>query len=279
MEGNDPFVVIRKEYDSLKEKYDETIVSAFDVDDFRRYNEILFSAHSCGIEGNSFSVDDTRELKEKGYAVNLVNKTLLEAFEIMDHFNAYDYILKNNGSDLNESFVRTVHKILTKNTLPYKGHRPGEYAKTQMAAGDTVFRDTKKAIANMPRLLASFDDAIKNKKTHPLELSAIFHKMFIYSHPFPDGNGRLGRLLSNFILEKFKHPHIIILKEDRQEYIDALKASEKHNNMLAIVNFFYETSIKRMQKEIGQKKNLSKNFNLGIEDGNNSKKDLKGPKR
>ena len=279
MEGKDPFVATRKKYDSLKEKYDKLIVSAFDADDFRRYNEILFSAHSCGIEGNSFSVDDTRELKEKGYAVNLVNKTLLEAFEIMDHFNAYDYILKNKGSDFNESFVRTVHKILTKNTLPYKGHRPGEYAKTQMAAGDTVFRDTKKAIANMPRLLASFDDAIKNKKTPPLELSAIFHKMFIYSHPFPDGNGRLGRLLSNFILEKFKHPHIIILKEDRQEYIDALKASEKHNNMLAIVNFFYDTSIKRMQNEIGQKKNLSKNFNLGFEDGNKRKKGFTGPKR
>ena len=279
MEGKDPFVATRKKYDSLKEKYDKLIVSAFDADDFRRYNEILFSAHSCGIEGNSFSVDDTRELKEKGYAVNLVNKTLLEAFEIMDHFNAYDYILKNKGSDFNESFVRTVHKILTKNTLPYKGHKPGEYAKTQMAAGDTVFRDTKKAIANMPRLLASFDDAIKNKKTHPLELSAIFHKMFIYSHPFPDGNGRLGRLLSNFILEKFKHPHIIILKEDRQEYIDALKASEKHNNMLAIVNFFYDTSIKRMQKEIGQKKNLSKNFNLGFEDGNKRKKGFTGPKK
>lgn len=279
MGGKDPFVATRKKYDSLKEKYDKLIVSAFDADDFRRYNEILFSAHSCGIEGNSFSVDDTRELKEKGYAVNLVNKTLLEAFEIMDHFNAYDYILKNKGSDFNESFVRTVHKILTKNTLPYKGHKPGEYAKTQMAAGDTVFRDTKKAIANMPRLLASFDDAIKNKKTHPLELSAIFHKMFIYSHPFPDGNGRLGRLLSNFILEKFKHPHIIILKEDRQEYIDALKASEKHNNMLAIVNFFYDTSIKRMQNEIGQKKNLSKNFNLGFEDGNKRKKGFTGPKR
>ena len=274
MERKDPFAAIRKKYDSLKEKYDEIIVSAFDADDFKRYNEILFSAHSCGIEGNSFSVDDTRELREKGYAVNLVNKTLLEAFEIMDHFNAYDYMLKNHGSELNEPFVKKVHKILTKNTLPFKGHKPGEYAKTQMAAGDTVFRDTKKAIANMPRLLASFDDAIKNKKMHPLELSAIFHKMFIYSHPFPDGNGRVGRLISNFILEKFKHPHIIILKEERQKYIDVLKASEKHNNMLPIVDFFYDTSIKRMQKEIGQKKNLSKNFNLGIENGRKGKKGI-----
>lgn len=274
MEGKDPFVTIRKEYDSLREEYDETIVSAFDADDFKRYNEILFSAHSCGIEGNSFSVDDTRELKEKGYAVNLVNKTLLEAFEIMDHFDAYGHMLENHGSELNESFVKTIHRIATKNTLPYKGHRPGEYAKTQMAAGDTVFRDTKRAIANMPRLLASFDDAIRDKKVPPLELSAIFHKMFIYSHPFPDGNGRVGRLISNFILEKFKHPHVIILKEERQNYIDALKASERHNNMLPIINFFYDTSIKRMQKEIAQKKNLSKNFNLGIKNGRKSNKGI-----
>ena len=137
----------------------------------------------------------------------------------------------------------------------------------QMAAGDTIFRDTKKAVANMPKMLESFNTAIKEDRTHPLELSAIFHQMFIYSHPFPDGNGRLGRLLSNFILGRFGHPHIIILKEERQNYIDDLKASDKHNNMLPIINFFYDTSINRMQREIGQKKNLSKNFNLGIEKG------------
>jgi Fic family protein len=79
-----------------------------------------------------------------------------------------------------------------------------------MAAGDTIFRDTKKAIANMPKLLNSFNEALKDKKIHPIELSAIFHKMFIYSHPFPDGNGRLGRLITNFILEKNNQPHIII---------------------------------------------------------------------
>lgn len=264
MNKNDPFKGVRAKYDLLKDRYDKIIVSSFEVQDFKIYNEILFSAHSCGIEGNSFSVDDTRELKEKGYAINLINKTLLEAFEIMDHFNAYNHVLNNTNSDLNEPFVKELHKILTKNTIGHKGHTPGEYAKTQMAAGDTIFRDTEKAIANMPKLLQSFDEALKSNRTHPLELSAIFHQMFIYSHPFPDGNGRLGRLLSNFILERFKHPHIIILKEDKAAYIEALKGSEKYNTMEPIINYFYDTSIQRMQTEINQKKNLSKNFNLGI---------------
>ncbi len=268
MSSKDPFASIRKKYDSLLKEYESVIVSSFNVDDFRKYNEILFSAHSCGIEGNSFTVDETRELKEKGYGVNLVNKTLLEAFEIIDHFKAYEYLMKRPKAELNEKLIKSVHTILTKNTLPYKGHIPGEYAKSQMAAGDTVFRDTKKAIENMPKLLESFDGALKERKTHPLEISAIFHKMFIYSHPFPDGNGRLGRLLSNYILERYKHPHVIILKEDKPSYIDALKASEKHNTMEPIINYFFKVSMERMKREIGQKKNLSKNFGIGMKQDN-----------
>lgn len=268
MSTKDPFLSIRQNYDSLLKEYESVIVSSFNVDDFRKYNEILFSAHSCGIEGNSFTVDETRELKEKGYGVNLVNKTLLEAFEIIDHFEAYEYLMKRPKAELNEKLVKSVHTILTKNTLPFKGHAPGEYAKSQMAAGDTVFRDTKEAVENMPKLLESFDTALKERKTHPLELSAIFHKMFIYSHPFPDGNGRLGRLLSNYILERFKHPHIIILKEDKESYLGALKASEKHNSMEPIINYFYTVSMDRMKNEIGQKKNLSKNFSVGMKQDN-----------
>ena len=115
----------------------------------------------------------------------------------------------------------------------------------------------------------AFNEALENKKTHPLELSAIFHQMFIYSHPFPDGNGRLGRLFSNFILERFKHPHVIILKEDKDTYIEALQVSEKQNSMEPIIDYFYNTSIQRMKKEIAQKKNLSKNFTLGIKQNKN----------
>lgn len=265
---NDPFIDKRKEYDKLLSNYNKIIVSSFDKKDFEKYNEILFSCHSCGIEGNSFSVDDTRELKEKGFAIDLKGKSMLEAFEISDHFNAYSYIMENKNAPFNESFFKKTHYILMKNTISYKGYKPGEYSKNQMAAGDTIFRDTKKAIQNMPKLLESFDKEIKLKRMNPVEISAIFHKMFIYSHPFPDGNGRLARLMSNFIMEKFNHPHIIILKEEREKYIDSLKASETHNSMKPIITFFYETSITRMNKEIAQKKNLSKNFNIGISNKN-----------
>ena len=54
------------QYDNLVSRYKEIVADKFSSQDFIEYNEILFSAHSCAIEGNSFSVDETRTLKERG---------------------------------------------------------------------------------------------------------------------------------------------------------------------------------------------------------------------
>ena len=78
-------------YDILVNRYKELVSEKLSRKDFIEYNEILFSAHSCAIEGNSFSVDETRTLKEKGLGMIPKGKTLLEAFEILDHFQAYEY--------------------------------------------------------------------------------------------------------------------------------------------------------------------------------------------
>ena len=58
-----------KEYESLLKVYRQKVTERMAVSDLKVYNEVLFSAHSCAIEGNSFSVNDTRELKEKGLGV------------------------------------------------------------------------------------------------------------------------------------------------------------------------------------------------------------------
>ena len=68
-------------YDILVNRYKELVSEKLSRKDFIEYNEILFSAHSCAIEGNSFSVDETRTLKEKGLGMIPKGKTLLEAFE------------------------------------------------------------------------------------------------------------------------------------------------------------------------------------------------------
>jgi hypothetical protein len=85
------------EYEALRQKYQKLFVDKMDREEYIKYNEILFSTHSCAIEGNSFSIDDTRDLKEKGLGMIPSGKSLLEAFEMLDHFDAYEYMIKNVG--------------------------------------------------------------------------------------------------------------------------------------------------------------------------------------
>ena len=252
-------------YNVLLEQYNDIIINAFDDKDFFEYTENLFTAHSCAIEGNSFSVNDTRELNEKGLNAILHNKSLLEAFEILDHFKAYEFAFNNIERPLTENFIKELHSVLTSNTLKFtKNSEPGEYTKTDMAAGDTLFGDHKQNIALIPKLLEQTQLTLDKGELHPMLISSRFHYHFIYLHPFRDGNGRLGRLLSNYILVQKKHPLVIIRSEEKEKYIEALKASKKHRNTSPIETFFFETAIERMTYEIAQKKNLTQNFFLKL---------------
>ncbi len=194
-------------------------------------------------------------MKEKGLELKLYGKSTFEAFEILDHFKAYEYAMSNLDKKLDEDFIKKLHFILTKNTIEYRtGTKGGVYTTLDMVAGDTMFGDHQKNIESIPKLLNSTQDVLDNKKEHPLIVSAMFHKFFIYLHPFRDGNGRLARLLSNFILAKTDNPIIVINADKKQDYIDALKASEKHKDMTPIISFFFETSTDRMKKEIKMRK-------------------------
>lgn len=228
--------------------------------DWREYNEVLFSAHSCAIEGNSFSVNDTRELKEKGLGIIPQGKTLLEAFEILDHFEAYEYMLTQVGKPLSEDILREIHRRCTRNTLAYRTHGegvPGEYTTTDMAAGETIFGDHEVLIAQVPRLLEATQAAIERGDTHPLQIAARFHCFFEHLHPFRDGNGRTGRLMANLILLTMNQPLLIIPSEKKGEYVEALKYYKKERSLEYIEHFFIQTAITRMENELAEKQNLT----------------------
>lgn len=63
-------------------------------------------------------------------------------------------------------------------------------------------------------------------------LLAWFQHRFVWIHPFKDYNGRLARLMTNFIALNLGLPIITIKAEtgkDRQNYIDATKAADNHD--------------------------------------------------
>lgn len=250
------------EYERLRARYQTAVIDRMEGDEYRTFNEVLFSTHSCAIEGNTFSIDDTRELKEKGLSMIPAGKTLYEAFEMLDHFKAYEYVLDNIGNTLDESFLKEVNRLVTLHTLAYRSPdaTSGEYTTTDMAAGDTVFGGHEQLVARVPQLLESTERAIASASVHPVILAARFHGFYEYLHPFRDGNGRTGRLISNYILLRLNHPMLIIPSDCRQEYIAALRMIRTEATDEHLIRFFFKMAMQRMSSEIEQKERNTRGF-------------------
>ena len=233
-----------KEYEELRRKYQTLIINKMDREEYVKYNEVLFSTHSCAIEGNSFSVDDTRELKEKGLGMIPAGKTLFEAFEMLDHFEAFEYMMQNTKHPLDENLLKEINKRVTYHTISYHSPEaiPGEYT------------------TRVPKLLESTEKAIVSAAAHPMILAARFHGFYEYLHPFRDGNGRTGRLISNYILLRLGHPLLIIPSEARQEYISALRMIRTEATDEHLIRFFFKKAMLRMEEELKQKEANTKRF-------------------
>ena len=109
-----------EEYENIRQEYQQKIADRMGSMQWMEYNEILFSAHSCAIEGNSFTVDDTRILREKGMAMIPVGRSLLECTEMADHFRAFDYMVSHLDSMFDETLLKEVNRLATEHTLGYR---------------------------------------------------------------------------------------------------------------------------------------------------------------
>jgi len=247
-----------EEYERIRQEYQQKIADRMSKEQWMEYNEILFSAHSCAIEGNTFTVDDTRILREQGMAMVPVGRSLLECTEMADHFRAFDYMASHLDVPFDETLLKEVNRLVTEHTLSYRAPHAvaGEYTTEDMAAGDTVFGEHEALIARVPSLMASTQKALDNGQ-HPLVVAAKWHGYYEYLHPFRDGNGRTGRLLTNFILLRANHPLLIIELKDRSAYISALQQIRTEGTDEHLVAFFFNTAINRMKAELSQKRKNS----------------------
>ena len=78
----------------------------------------------------------------------------------------------------------------------------------------------------MTDLVDWYNEAEKEGKLTPIELAALFHYRYIRIHPFEDGNGRIARLMVNFILTRHDYPMIVVRSRKKNEYLEALHQAD-----------------------------------------------------
>jgi len=185
----------------------------------------LFTHDSTGIEGNTLTYLEASHLLFEGIVPS--SKPLREIHEVLNHKKAFDYMLEYK-QDLTKDFILDLHRLVVANTLREDlVSQIGRYRNVQVFVGGSIppkASEVPKLIANLLRWYS-----VNKKRLHPLVLASYFHTEFEKIHPFIDGNGRVGRLLMNFILHKNKYPMINIPKLRKFRYYEVLQNAHKGN--------------------------------------------------
>lgn len=214
-----------KELDSIQKEY----LSQPKENERNRYEVFcsLFTYDSTNIEGNTLTLRQTAMLLFENQAPS--SKSMREINETINHKDAFDFMLGYKG-DINRNFILELHKRVIKNTLrkEFEG-QAGSYRKVQVfIRGAKIIPPKPGEVTNEMKSLLSWYS--KNKgKFHPLVTAAYFHAAFEAIHPFIDGNGRVGRLLINFILHKNSYPMINIPSKNKHVYYKHLQQAQEGN--------------------------------------------------
>jgi hypothetical protein len=75
------------------------------------------------------------------------------------------------------------------------------------------------------------------KETHPAVRVVLGHFVFVYIHPYMDGNGRMGRFLMNVMLAAGGYPWTVVPLERRDAYMTALEDASTRQNIIPFAKF------------------------------------------
>ena len=208
----------------------------------RRFT-IDFNYNSNHIEGNTLTYGQTEILLLFG---KIVGEADVRDVHEMTAGNVGLKMMKEEAqlkeTPLTQHFIRTLHKTLLREDYTVYRNLPGgvqtsyvihagQY-KTRPNSVITRYGDRfeyatpEETPALMSDLVDWYNDAERSGKFTPIELAAIFHYRYIRIHPFEDGNGRIARLMVNYILSRHDYPMIVVRSRKKKEYLDALHRTD-----------------------------------------------------
>ncbi|MDR2964524.1 MAG: Fic family protein [Treponema sp.] len=211
----------------LNEKMERDINQQFMVD---------FNYNSNHIEGNTLTYGQTKLLLLFG---DVMGNARMQDYEEMKAHNVGLEWMKSLAKDkdklLSEVFIRELNKIILVRDF-YKTSRDRDYRykinvgtyKTRpnsvITPSGEVFNyaSPEETPSLMNDLIQWYRKEEKREKLKIEELAAMFHYRYIRIHPFEDGNGRIARLIVNYILLRHDYPMIVVRTDDRDKYLETL---------------------------------------------------------
>jgi Fic family protein len=139
----------------------------------------------------------------------------------------------------------------------------GDYRLAQVYADKKYFPDYKKVPRLVEELCKKINDKIDKVEDNDIvKLAADIHYNLVNIHPWGDGNGRVSRLMMNYIQLYHSEPLIKIFTEDRAKYIKALNDTEEKNNPDIFREFIAAQQMKFFKSEIEKFKKKDQDFNF-----------------
>ncbi len=200
-----------------------------------------FNYNSNHIEGNTLTYGETELLlffeKTNG------GHDFREYQEMLAHDVALKIIKEETADDqrpLTEHFIRSLNKCILvapywKEAITSEGQAtqkeiiPGQYKTSpnsvRLSSGE-IFNYTSPddTPIEMQKLVAWYNE--NSKKEPPLVLASLLHYQFVRIHPFDDGNGRVARLLMNYVFLKNELPMVVIKSNEKNKYLSALNRAD-----------------------------------------------------
>jgi len=206
------------------------------------WGDIWFQeAHnSTAIEGNTLVLREVEILLSEGRAVG--DKQLAEYMEVRGYADAAQWVYQQglapgdwtDGELINLTELRHVHTLAMAKVWDVAPHpdaqpeeRPGSFRRHNIqpfpgGMQPPGWPEVPALMADWVRRAAALRDA---EGAFPDALAAL-HAEFERIHPFLDGNGRAGRLVTNLLLIRLGYPPAIIRKAERTRYLQNLRRAD-----------------------------------------------------
>lgn len=196
---------------------------------------ISFIYESNAIEGSRLSQAEVAAIVENKY----VKKSLPrhEVVEAKNAIRAFEYIRSTDFS-LTQKQLKKLHAIVMDGL-----NIPFGFKKESIVVNNKQTTDPQNVRQELQRLFAWYKESRKNM--HPFERAVIFHNRFERIHPFTDGNGRIGRLILNWMLMQSGYGVILFKNQNRRAYFNALDDGDegRYRNILALATDTYKNTV------------------------------------